>query len=219
MIHDDPPDIVERCLDSLAEHCNLGVYVNCNETDPMLRKIATRHEAVRDMIYTSNGGGRWDQGRVRDATLRMVDGVKPNVVLFPDSDEVFYRGFSDDLNRFVHDDEAMSFWFNLLYNWGDMRHYRRDGLWKRIHHVRGFKWQPDLTFVPYGGYASPTNLINLEKETRFHATRPLLHLGYMREEDRERKYRRANCAPKTDDGIIIRETPEDIVPESLLDFS
>lgn len=214
MVHDDSPDIVLKCLDSLALYCTEGVMVNANECIPMLRKEVTRHSAVRDMIYTQNGG-RWNQGRQRDRTLRMVDEMKPDICLFLDSDEVFYQGFGDDLDRFVADPKARSFWFNLLYLWDSPFQYRRDGLWKTIHHVRAFKWRPDLTFLPYPGYSAPRNYINLPKGTRFHASSPLLHFGYLRQEDRERKAKRGNCAPKSDDGMIVRETPRGLFPDKL----
>lgn len=115
-------------------------------------------------------------------------------------------------------DEYKTWWWRLLYMYGDENHFRNDGKYKSVHACRAFKWKPGITYLPkYAGYACPNNFYSLSKDTRFNSSLPIKHWGYMYELDRQRKYLRANSdycneeyRNKVDKNMIIRELPEEL---------
>ena len=213
MVHDDS-DYTKLVLDNMAKFTK-EIYVNLNDPTPEAEKVVLEHPAVVSHIYTTNGGGRWNQGVQREKTVRMLDDIKPDIILFPDSDELYPPNLTEQLEKFWADEEAKTFWFRLLYLWGDENHFRNDGLFKSIHHVRAFKWQPGIVYVPkYCGYALPRTYLDSK---RFHSNLPTMHYGYEKEINRVRKYGRANCnycdseyRDKVDAGMIIEELPEEL---------
>lgn len=212
MVHDDER-WTKKVLDDMSKYTN-EIYVNLNDPTPIAEEAVLSHPNVKDVIRTTNDG-RWNQGLQRDNTTRMVDNIKPDIVIFPDSDEIFPKNLDEQLKSFWEDEDKRTFWFRLLYLWGNENKFRNDSKFKSIHHVRIFKWQPEITFLPYAGYTCPTNFINLDKNTRFHSNSPILHYGYMHEEDRLRKYERNNSAicneetrKEINKNILIRNTPD-----------
>ena len=189
MAHDNN-DYIKLCLDDLSKYTN-EIYVNLNEPTKEVKEIVLSHPKLIKIIQTTNKNGKWNQGLQRDNTIRMLDDIKPDIVLFPDSDEVYPKNFKEQLKKFWEDEEKKTFWFRLFYIWGDKKHFRNDGLWKRIHHVRAYKWQPDISYIPYAGYACPTTFRSLPRETRYNSDTGIRHYGYMSEADRQRKYLRA----------------------------
>lgn len=216
MLHDDS-DYAKMVLDDISIYAD-DIYVNLNDPTPEIVEIVLKHDNVTSTIETTNGGSRWNQGLQRDNTIRMLDDVKPDIVLFPDSDEIYPPNFWDQLRVFWEDEQKKTFWFRLLYLWGDEDHFRNDGLFKKIHHVRAFKWEPGITYLPrYAGYAMPTSFAGLPKSSRYHSTAPTLHYGYEKEENRIRKYSRANCdycnpayRKIVDKNMIIKDVPDDL---------
>jgi hypothetical protein len=216
MVHDDEK-YTQMVLDDLSKYTD-SIYVNLNDPTDICKEIVKNHNNVVEVIETSNKNGKWSQGLQRDNTIRMLDNVKPDIVLFPDSDEKYPPNMTEQLEVFYNDKEKMTFWFRLMYMWGEEDKFRNDGLFKSIHHVRAFRWIPGITFLPkYAGYACPTNYINLPKNTRYHSTLPTLHYGYMHEEDRIRKYKRGNCdycnediRDKMDKDKLIRTLPQEL---------
>jgi len=192
MGHDDD-NYIDLVLDDLEKYTN-EIYVNLNDATKTVEKAVLKRlgKGVEEVIYTTNSGLRWSQGKVRDDTISMLDDIRPDIVLFPDSDETYPKNLKEQLRVFWEDEEKVTFWFRLLYMWDDNKHYRNDGIFRTIHHVRAFKWQPNITYLPkYAGYACPTSFRELERKTQYHSTAPTFHWGYMLEEDRIRKYKRA----------------------------
>ncbi|MHA1225129.1 MAG: glycosyltransferase family A protein [Candidatus Hodarchaeales archaeon] len=218
MAHDDD-DYIDMVLEDLSKYVD-EIYVNLNEPTPYIRKAVVNHPKVVKYIETKNNG-RWNQGLQRDNTIRMLDDVKPDIVLFPDSDEIYPKNLKEQLEKFWQDEKKKTFWFRLIYLWDSEKTFRNDRLWKSIHHVRAYKWQPNITYLPkYAGYACPTTFIHLPKETRFHSDTPILHYGYMTEENRARKYARAGrdyiydkeYRKMIDDKKLVKELPENLWP-------
>lgn len=214
MCHDDV--VCKIILENLSKYTK-EIYINLNDPTPEVEEIVIKNPNVVKIIRTHNEG-RWNQGVQREATIRMLDEVKPDIVLFPDSDETYPPSTWKDLGDFWNNEKALTLWWKLLYLWGDINHFRNDGLYKRIHHVRAYKWISGITYLPkYAGYACPTNFIDLPRETRFHATEPTLHHGYMKANDRTRKFARANCdycseeyRNSIDKNMLILEVPDDL---------
>jgi hypothetical protein len=206
---------VGMALDSMAKFCDLGIWVNCNDISDESREIVSRHPAVKKTIFTENEV-RWNQGLQRDTTLRMLDDVKPELVLWPDDDEVYYTGFGEDLDRFASSPEYLTFWIRLLYLWNGIEQSREDGLYGKIGKVTAFKWRPGLSYNPYPGYTCPAQYLKEPKETRFKGSKPLPHFGYMHEDVREEKEKRSSASKKRDDhNSITKKTPEGIIPEEV----
>ena len=107
-------------------------------------------------------------------------------ILFKNSDETFPKDFKNTLNKFIKSD-INTLWFGLMYYWNHPCVARRDGRWKSIHHVRAYRWQPGITYIPYIGYTNPTTF---KDEKKFHSPSAINHWGYMIKQDRERKYSR-----------------------------
>jgi hypothetical protein len=210
MLHDDNK-YAKMVLDDISKYVNAGIYVNLNDPTSEILDIALKHDNIVQTIETTNTDGRWNQGLQRDNTIRMLDNIKPDIVLFPDSDEIYPDNMVEQLKVFWSDEEKKTFWFRLLYMWDKAEQFRNDGIFKRIHHVRAFKWDENLVYQPkYAGYACPTNYINLNRTTRYNSDKPTFHYGYMHAEDRVRKFARANsdyCNPevrkKVDSGMLI----------------
>lgn len=220
MLHND--DVwAELVLDDLRKYSS-ECCLNLNEPTKKIVEIVEKYEKkypgfIVKKIFTSNSK-KWNQGLQRENTVRMLDDIMPDIVLFPDSDEVFPSNFGEQLLSFYNDSSKESFWLRLLYLWGDKRHFRNDGFFKRIHHVRCFKWSSEVSFLSYMGYACPTNLIKKDKSTRFHSNSPMIHYGYINEFDRKRKIDRMigwfsddNERAVIDKNMLILPVPEDII--------
>ena len=186
MIHDD--EYSKLVLEDLSKYVD-EIYVNLNNPSEPIKEIVKNCPKIVKIINTTNKRN-WNQGLQRDNTIRMLDDIKPDIVLFPDSDETYPKNLKEQLKDFWEKEKKKTFWFRLLYLWEDDKHYRNDGIWKAIHHVRAFKWQPDIKYIPYAGYACPTTYINLPRETRYNSDTPTLHYGYMTEKNRGWKYQR-----------------------------
>jgi len=216
MVHDNE-DYIDILLDDLEKYTD-EIYVNANDPTPMVLDAIHKRSSVKKIIYTSNGDRGWSQGGQRDNAMRMLDDIKPDIVLFPDDDEVYPKNLKDQLEVFWNDKQKLTFWFRLLYLWGDPYHFRSDGKWKCIHHVRAMKWQQGITYVPhYAGYACPSNYVTLPRETKFNSNSPTLHYGYMKEADYTRKLMRKNriyndIKEKDDLVKLILEVPKELLP-------
>lgn len=209
MAHNSP--YIKMTLDSMSEFCNDGILVNCNEIEFASRKVVNRHPAVRDVIFTKNGYSGWKQGHQRDLTMRMLDRIEPDIVLWPDDDETYYNGFNEDLNEFIGNRDLLTFWIRLLYLWGDKDHFRNDGMYRKVHKVTALKWRSGLTYNPYAGYTCPREFINMPKSTRFHGKKPLPHWGYMTGDSQDKKIPKKKQSSITRKEPLVLEVPKDIV--------
>ena len=226
MVHNDD-EMIERLLSDVSKYAS-ELYVNMNEATDRVLQAVQGSRILKKVIVTKNMGRKnwsnepnsgaegdtlWNQGLQRDNTIRMLDEVKPDIVLFPDSDEIYPDNMMEQLEKFWKDEKAVTFWFRLLYMWDDENHFRNDGLYKKIHHVRAYKWQPGITYKPYAGYACPTTFRSLPRETRYNSDAPTKHYGYMTEALRDRKYSRSRkdyindeeFRTKIDKDMLIKE--------------
>ena len=208
MMHNDDA-YAKLCLDSLCKYTD-ELYINLNEASPYIDHLCRNHPKLKKLIITDNPKG-WRQGLQREKTIRMLDDVKPDIVLWPDADEVYADNLIEDLKAFW-ESPYDCLWFNLAYLWNSPDWMRRDGLFKSMHHVRAFKWKPGLTFLPSSGYGAKPNNLGEGQGYLFHASRPIKHYGYMTLEDRLRKYGRdgktnyddPKVRARMDKGIILK---------------
>ncbi len=220
----DNESFVEQSINAVNKYVNAGIYYNLNDPTPFIKMVVENYKKqgiIKEVVYSTNNGQRWDQGKIRDISLRMLDTVRPDIVVWFDDDEEPPKNFAEQLRKFWEDETKKSWWGRLLYLWDNKIQFRNDRYWRCIHTCRMFKWEEGLTFLPkYPGYTCPRNLITLPKETRYNSDMPIIHWGYMNEEDRQRKFKRANsdyCNPemreKIDKNKLILPIPEEYMPK------
>ena len=158
-------------------------YINLNEASEYVREQCESHPNTKKFIETKHKNGRWRIAFQREKALRLLDDVKPDIVLWMDVDTTFPDDFKETLQRFIESDKKC-IWFKADYYWNDKCHIRTDGIYSKMGQCLGFKWEPGLTFIPYRGSTMPSNF---EKSDRFVSPTPVKHWGYMREEDRLEK--------------------------------
>ena len=210
----DGDEWIDGLLNDLSKYTN-EFYVNLNDATEKVKKSVMEYPNTVKYIETKNNG-RWLQKIQRENTIRMLDDVKPDIVLFPDDDETYPKNLKKILKDFWQS-EHDNLWFHMWYLWGQPNKVRRDHLFKSMCHVRAFKWKPNLTYLPQCGYgAKPSNLPSVGYQ--FHSTEPTMHYGYMTYECRLRKYKRdgidyinSKVRKKMDEGIIIKDVPPELL--------
>jgi len=116
-------EFIDGLLEDLSQYTN-EFYVNLNEPSEKVKSAVISHTNTRKYILTDNGSKiverrNWNQGLQRDNTIRLLDEVKPDIVLFPDGDEIYPKNLKEQLKTFWEDEVKKTFWFRLLYMWGD----------------------------------------------------------------------------------------------------
>ena len=217
MVHNED-EWIERLLKDLSKYTN-EFYVNFNEPSDKVLDTVKAHPNLKGYCFTTNKNNRWDQGLQRDNTIRLLDDVKPDIVLFPDADETYPKNLLEQLEKFWEEKEKNTFWFRLMYLWGDEKHFRNDGIYKTIHHVRIYKWKPNITYLPYCGYACPTTFCGEPREKKFNSDTPILHWGYMKDITRNQKYQRNDndyikdkeFKKQVDKNMLIKDLPQELI--------
>jgi len=178
--HDD--QFIDRFLENLSQFTD-EFYINLNEASPYTEKVCREHKNTKAIIETKNDGN-WHQGHQRELTVRMLDDVKPDIVLFPDTDELYGDDLKFTLEKFW-DAHKKGLWFELKYCWGAENTVRLDRHFKKMVHIRAFKWQPNLTYDPYKGFACPNQLF-FEKHRKFYSDTPVKHLKFLKQTNLDR---------------------------------
>jgi hypothetical protein len=124
----------------------------------------------------------WRPTNWREEMLRLLDTVKPSIVLAPDEDEVFGEGIEDDietLRRSKHSQMAFEYVVPMPTN---------DGFdtgpkpYPSKSHVKAFRWKPGLTYLPYKRRA---RLANYSKTAFVLGKSKILHYAFYTEEMRK----------------------------------
>jgi len=187
MIHNSP--YAKRVLDDLAKYTN-NIYVNLNDPSEENRNMVYKYDKVKLVILeTTNKLNNWHQASQRGLTIRMLDDIKPDIILFPDDDELYPNCLMELLNDFWESDKK-AFYFTMDYCYNDEQSIRKDGIFSRMHHVRAFKWEPGITYKPYPGKACPRTVFGNSLAFYDRKRAFVKHLGYMTERDRQIKYKR-----------------------------
>lgn len=101
------------------------------------------------VIYSER---KWNRYNWREQLVQEAGKYKPNLVLFPDSDEVFHPEVMFDFQRFVEDDKANLLMFKTEMVSDDGREVK---LYPRMSHCKAFKYQKGINYEPYQMYAIP----------------------------------------------------------------
>jgi hypothetical protein len=162
MVVDSP--VVIRCLSQLHKVCD-GIYVLFdmkNGTPGLLRELRHKakgifHGKLRRIVEHRKG---WEIGRWHEPCIRILDDVRPGIVITAGHDEMF------ETERFKS--EIRHMWEGglpaLMLNYGPLP--TDDGrkipyTYPAATHMKAFKWRKGLTYIPYNGrgqvnpYADP----------------------------------------------------------------
>jgi len=128
---------------------------------------------------------RENQGMFREKILRMLDNVKPGLVFFPDEDESFPEPeyLVKNLVRFYSSNKKQLA-FKRCNFWDSMETVRKDKWIKYYPHVKIFKWENNLTYLPYIGF----NCVTSYGKRKMVAKTVIKHYAYLYKKERERRF-------------------------------
>ena len=129
---------------------------------------------------------RENQAGFRDRLLRMADDSGPDLMLFPDEDESFPEPdiLVQDLKRFLRS-RKQQLAFKRCNFWDSMNTVRKDKWIYYGPHVKVYKWQPGLSYIPYSGF----NRVATYGKDRLVSRSVMKHYAYMEKSERERRYK------------------------------
>lgn len=180
-------------LDSIARVADGIVILDDGSTD-QTPWICGVHPAVRD--YARNENTPLDKVRDKNRILRMALDQNPDWILCLDGDEILEESTARRIYRAIRScpPEISHFDFEFLYMWDDLEHRRVDHHYRHILHPCLFRVAgqelSSLGFFPtdHGGNLHcervPKNLRGHKRD----ADVKVIHVGYMYEENRVRKY-------------------------------
>ena len=185
---------IQAVLDGIARVAQGIVILDDGSTD-RTPDICRAHPAVLE--YRRQNESRIDEVRDKNRLLKMALAQNPEWILCMDGDEVFEDSAPERIREAIRTcpQEVAVLDIEFLYMWGDMHHYRVDGIYNRLTHHRIFRVvgqdREALSFTPtaHGGNfhceSVPPNIRGQAMEIDV----KVKHLGYMYLTDRERKYR------------------------------
>lgn len=132
-------------------------------------------------IYVSSS--EWNAFVWREELIRMLDEVKPDIVLFPDEDESFGKGIEKDIKKFK-ESRYQQLAFNYAYPAPSIDGWKWRKPYPANPHVKCFKWRGNLTFIPYKKRA---RLSNYGKWNYMMAKSKILHYCFYTPELRKNK--------------------------------
>jgi len=134
-------------------------------------------------VYVSKK--RWNGWIWREEMIRMLDVVKPEMVMCPDEDEMFDKNIIKDIEVFKQrKDKQMAFVYKYPMPTEGRIVYGHKPLPSKAH-VKLYKWKKGLTYFPYLGRARITNY----GKKYILGKAEMLHYCYYTEEMRNSKLR------------------------------
>lgn len=132
-------------------------------------------------IYLSSS--EWNAFIWREELIRMLDGVKPELVLFPDEDESFGQGIEEDIRRF-RKNKKRQLAFNYAFPAPTVDGWQWHKPYPAEPHIKCYKWESGLTYIPYTKRASLTKYGKLDFKM---AKSKILHYCFYTPELRKNK--------------------------------
>jgi hypothetical protein len=112
----------------------------------ILKKLSGICGAKLGDIFISSS--KWNPFIWREELIRMLDSVKPDLVLFPDEDERFEKDIDIDIKRLIKSDK-MQMAFNYRYPSPSVDGWKWYKPYPANPHVKMFKWKKGLAYIPY----------------------------------------------------------------------
>jgi hypothetical protein len=158
------------------------------------------------------------QGPIRDTVFQYFHkivkaGEVVDMIIWPDSDEIFNEHFKDLLIAFDKDKNKWGMTMKPVDVFGDYMTVRLRGM---TGHTRVLKYRPDLTAVPY---RTACNYRPLTRSDRVASSRYLIHLSSLTKEKRD--WRMSHWKPINEDNEPLWKLPEDvrtIHPDKIVDM-
>lgn len=182
----------EHCLRSLADKVG-ALYLRYDKRsgDPEILNSLDRvcGDKLKD-VYCSDS--KWNAWTWREEMIRMLDGVKPDMVLSHDEDEEV-EDITDDIYDFLlskHRQMALAYKYPMPTEDGSLLPGGKPFPSKP--HVMVIKWQPGLTFAPY----MSRNRITQYGKKYMLGKAKILHYCYYTEELRRIKSQTQNYRQK-----------------------
>lgn len=145
----------EMCLEDVTKYVD-GVYIRFDRVNG--------DKKLYDRCLSSPKVAGWFISEApftpytwHEESIRMLDEVKPDVVICLDDDEMFDRDPRPDIEKFMASDkDAMMISYTPLPS-DDGRTIINGAAFPPCPHMKIYKWKPGLTYKPYQGYARVTD--------------------------------------------------------------
>jgi hypothetical protein len=187
--------LAEYCLNNLLKYCDKVIIVLDNPdevTKNIVNNYAERHKEIEIIVspFPVTGGEediemlksrfKMLQGEIRDIVFKKLremynNGDKTDILLFPDSDEIFSDNLPNLLEEFWAS-ESKAIVMKAVDVFGGFDTIHREGM---TGHVRIVKYYPELTSVPYRWR---TNYWPLKKADKMGDDFTLIHLSLLTQE-------------------------------------
>ena len=94
---------------------------------------------------------KWNRWNWRQELIASLDDIKPEYVLFPDSDESYDISFDNEFEEFKNSKKDLMM-FDYEMKTIDNRNVEK---YPKARHCKVFRWEKEMTYYPYKGYAIP----------------------------------------------------------------
>lgn len=154
-------DRLDITLPSLYENCD-EIYIRFDRnvgTDSDLEKVK-KHcgDKLKSVLFSDTV---WNKNNWREEMVRMLDDVKPDIVISLDQDETFETKIKDEIEDFYNSKCKVGMFAYSMPMPTEENVIILNGKSYPLHrHCKLYKWQEKITFKPYVGYAIPTTLYN-----------------------------------------------------------
>ena len=137
----------------LARRCDHVVLrFDALNGDKSLFRECCEHASTFCPVHKIRSKDAWNRWNWRQQLIRALDPIKPDYVLFLDSDEKYGPGFDDDFLLFVNGGfDTMMFNYEMVTDDG-----RAVMKYPGAPHCKAYRWVPKISYSPYRGYARPT---------------------------------------------------------------
>ncbi|MFZ5433329.1 MAG: glycosyltransferase, partial [Calditrichota bacterium] len=184
---------LQEVLDSIARIAEGIVILDDGSTD-QTPQICRSHPALLDYYRQENVP--LDKVRDKNRILHMALAQRPDWILCLDGDEVLEESAPQRIREAIRTcpDDVSGFNFEFLYMWNDRNHYRIDGIYNHILHPCLFRLAGQnaeaLGFftTDHGGNLHCERVPGNLQGRIVEADIKILHLGYMHEASRRKKY-------------------------------
>lgn len=173
----------EMCLIELSKHVD-ELYIrfdSLNGDTTILDKLENKKlfdGKIKNILISNSQWNRWNW---REEMIRMLDSVKPTIVLSIDQDETFCDGIDSEIKQFLSSDkQAMMFSYSFPMPSDDGRIVWNGKCYPGKPHMKAYKWIPNLTYKPYSSFAKIRNY----RDATFHfqATTLIKHFCFYTKE-------------------------------------
>ncbi len=191
-VHNEAHRYLKFVLDRLSEYVD-GIVVLDDASTDETPEICQNHNCVigyhrlKEPLFISN------EAALRHLLWEKTVELNPVWVMAIDADEFFESGIKQEISNITRQSQLDLFFFTTYHFWGNLSYYRVDGLWGPLFSKTPclYRFRKDINYhwpnrklhcgrFPLECYQSPGSISKI----------PLLHLGYVKEEDHLHKFQR-----------------------------